>query len=598
MVPKELLEKVFSPYSPQTPRPEAVSWLVIGLKAIRRAIDGIRVEGDGRLGKLFEEVGGEIAFHLHTQVLFYGFAVLWFSPDGPRVLPSAAVSVVDGRYVVHRPEGALSVDPGECVVLSDVSPADLATPLRVLREAMGDSLSALVALERYTAAYLHNDTVPPVLVSVDQPLTDEQEVTLLQRLFRRHGGPERAGRVGIISGGNARVQAVGATIDQVRAIDLEERLQEKILALLGVPPAIVGVYRYANYANSREQTKLFYQNTVFPAVRAVEERVNRYLARVRGGSVDYRIEDTPVYAEITADRIERLTVAAQGLWAMGVDTDVALEVVGLGDRIREARERLGGKEPQKTVHVVRGVDEGSFLENSKAAFLRLHQRVESAGVRAVYNAMIAIRNEILETIERGSKSVYDEALAAENWARYQQELEVALAGVLMRGGESLWPDLDRFLVGYVPSEDMPEWYAAVLRSAINDNKVSYAVETLRNDLRQVIADGLSRGSTPDEIAAAIKDTFGKDRALRIVRTESTRYLNETIRRVAVEEGYTQKRWSTAKDEKVRPTHQAAEGAGWVGVSDAFPNGLLVPGDPSAPASETVNCRCTVIYRGA
>src|SRR5690606_18247469 len=60
-----------------------------------------------------------------------------------------------------------------------------------------------------------------------------------------------------------------------------------------------------------------------------------------------------------------------------------------------------------------------------------------------------------------------------------------------------------------------------------------------------------------------------------------------------------KGWRSAGDNRVRHTHRALNGQS-VGFDGAFtsPSGarLRFPGDPDAPASETVGCRCTVEYK--
>lgn len=59
-----------------------------------------------------------------------------------------------------------------------------------------------------------------------------------------------------------------------------------------------------------------------------------------------------------------------------------------------------------------------------------------------------------------------------------------------------------------------------------------------------------------------------------------------------------KKWRTRRDNRVRETHQIAEGQE-VAYDEAFWVGgvpMMHPGDPSAPASEVVNCRCRVDYR--
>lgn len=59
-----------------------------------------------------------------------------------------------------------------------------------------------------------------------------------------------------------------------------------------------------------------------------------------------------------------------------------------------------------------------------------------------------------------------------------------------------------------------------------------------------------------------------------------------------------KRWRSRRDDRVRETHRIAEGQE-VAYDEAFWVGgvpMMHPGDPSAPASEVVNCRCRVDYR--
>jgi len=54
-----------------------------------------------------------------------------------------------------------------------------------------------------------------------------------------------------------------------------------------------------------------------------------------------------------------------------------------------------------------------------------------------------------------------------------------------------------------------------------------------------------------------------------------------------------KEWMATADDRTRDSHIALDGVK-VGVDDVFPNGCAFPGDPSGPASEVWNCRCTLI----
>ena len=53
-------------------------------------------------------------------------------------------------------------------------------------------------------------------------------------------------------------------------------------------------------------------------------------------------------------------------------------------------------------------------------------------------------------------------------------------------------------------------------------------------------------------------------------------------------------WLTQGDGRVRDSHAAIHGER-VDIGAAFSNGLRFPHDPLGPASETVNCRCSLTY---
>lgn len=115
----------------------------------------------------------------------------------------------------------------------------------------------------------------------------------------------------------------------------------------------------------------------------------------------------------------------------------------------------------------------------------------------------------------------------------------------------------------------------------------------------------------DRIDAMVRNY--RNNALRyrgeaIARTETMRALHtaqeEAFRQGLEKSGYTDQDvirvWRSASDKRVRDTHKALNGQEVRGLEAPFvsPSGarLRYPGDPSAPAAETINCRCTVEMR--
>ncbi len=97
------------------------------------------------------------------------------------------------------------------------------------------------------------------------------------------------------------------------------------------------------------------------------------------------------------------------------------------------------------------------------------------------------------------------------------------------------------------------------------------------------------------------------RATTIARTEALRSVNAGNDRMygqAIEDGTLDvdqitRIWNTARDERVRSTHRSMHKQKRR-VDEPFISGagaqLRIPGDPAAPAGETIKCRCAVSYR--
>lgn len=101
--------------------------------------------------------------------------------------------------------------------------------------------------------------------------------------------------------------------------------------------------------------------------------------------------------------------------------------------------------------------------------------------------------------------------------------------------------------------------------------------------------------------AHIKDAYytSVERAALVAANESNSVVNHTELQEAIEEGYTQKKWLTELDEKVRFTHQEMEGV-TIPINEPFHVGqylMMQPHDISmgAGAEEIVNCRCSLSY---
>jgi hypothetical protein len=149
----------------------------------------------------------------------------------------------------------------------------------------------------------------------------------------------------------------------------------------------------------------------------------------------------------------------------------------------------------------------------------------------------------------------------------------------------------------------PEWYREMVEyfRFIGGNKVTGIDETtidkIKNVLANVIGQNLSRRDQAKLFEETLNDPeFNRARSLVIARTESTTAANYGINMGAESSDYeVAKFWINTKDKRTRRSHLLMTKEP-IAINQPFIVGgvpMLYPGDPSAPASEVVNCRCVM-----
>lgn len=129
--------------------------------------------------------------------------------------------------------------------------------------------------------------------------------------------------------------------------------------------------------------------------------------------------------------------------------------------------------------------------------------------------------------------------------------------------------------------------------------------------RVMSQDGRISASTLDDLTERYRDRLLRSRAETIARTEGMRAVNTGVR-AAWEQAFSdnpsldpklaRRYWIATDDERTRDSHREIPelNSDGVGLDEPFrlPDGgsIMFPHDPDAPASETINCRCTVYVR--
>lgn len=118
-----------------------------------------------------------------------------------------------------------------------------------------------------------------------------------------------------------------------------------------------------------------------------------------------------------------------------------------------------------------------------------------------------------------------------------------------------------------------------LRSTITQAAVSGAsIDDIAKDVRRVMAMNVR-----DSVRVARTAMTGAENAGRVNAYQRAQSMGIELEQM----------WLATLDGRTRPSHRAIDGES-VPVSATFSNGCRFPGDPSGPAAEVMNCRCTLI----
>lgn len=132
--------------------------------------------------------------------------------------------------------------------------------------------------------------------------------------------------------------------------------------------------------------------------------------------------------------------------------------------------------------------------------------------------------------------------------------------------------------------------------------------TTKKKLRKALSESIERGEDLRKqvkaLVAVADDSFAEDkkaRATLIARTESCSTMNAGAMELYKAEGINYKEWISVQDDRTRDSHLLMDGT-VIPVTDKFEvpatsqtEGAWMDyaGDPSAPAGQVVNCRCSV-----
>ena len=425
----------------------------------------------------------------------------------------------------------------------------------------------------------------------------------------------------VLAVGNADVETIASSLRDLEYSTGREMTREEICAVMDVPPALIGIYRYANFANARFQGQTFYFNKVRPITSELAEAVNLQMEARGMPEVELRFDLTEIINQFIPikDRAE----AAKILVDIGIPLQDALDEVNIGIEVDESSDPDGSGDggtvpdadsPSTQMPVMppmRNEDVPDTIkvdkEESPLRLSRWAWTLNEAKITPVVNKfMRVIAPGIMREIRRDEEFAnFDSA----RWARSLESLLQTPATQIFYAGWNVLeaeigkdgaPDVLKQSTLYDPpfivSEDIVQQIRPVIREIARAS--ARVTDSMARDLELRVSKAFLNGNTLDEVEAIVEDVLKSPAYVRNITRQVVGGAYNTGRQIAMQrEGVIVSTWQSMGDGDVRDTHGLEHG-NTVPLGDRFPvTGLRYPHDPSGPSSEIYGCRCIAVPGG-
>lgn len=500
--------------------------------------------------------------------------------------------------------------------LSSISPARLA-------------VVGYTQAELYNDAFWKNSAVPAGALRTDQELSTEVYKRLKEDWRKTHKGTDKAHRTAILEQG-LEWQGIGVSYHDADFIPLQKMTREQIAAAFQVPPALIGIFEYANYANAERQELMFWHGTMIPKIQKQDQALTRGLARRFGDDLVLMTDLTGVQALIAEQRdAMKVDTAAIDKGLRNVNDTRKLRKMGKpypwGDdylvpmnlvpwsQTWGAGKPPGSEEPPEAPPVAEEAAPGL-----PPRFRRLYPLKLVRDARWGYwQALIAGPSHQFARMLRGK---YDQQRASVV-AAYEASLEAKVGTFEIESwlfDFDDWDDIMRqaarptllnaaneggmFILGELKLEMEFNLTDPRLQQAIDSKAFVFAHQvngTTLDQLRATLSEGIQAGELKEEVIARIDHVFKgrKNNADVVAQTEVSAMSNKGAVEAMRQTGgiVVGKEWH-AGGPRPRAHHAAANGQ-VVGVNDPFYVGgehLEYPGDPAGSARNVCNCHCAML----
>lgn len=225
-----------------------------------------------------------------SQMLYFGNVYLWKDGRDTKGRPTLLIPVpapcitpvLDAygypyAYDIRTTKGGLRVPASDIIHVYEGNEADLfAGQSRMLKTKIDSE--TIDSAKLFNLSFFRNGASVGGVITYPEGVrvNDDEKNELLAHFNDMHEGATKAHRTAILSRGG-KYESLKTSHKEMEYGEGMEFHEQEILAIAGVPPALVGKFKYAPQFNTKEQEKIFYETNVMPLMRIFADALSEEL---------------------------------------------------------------------------------------------------------------------------------------------------------------------------------------------------------------------------------------------------------------------------------------------------------------------------------
>ncbi|MBC3889505.1 phage portal protein [Acetobacterium paludosum] len=414
--------------------------------------------------------------------------------------------------------------------------------------------------------------------------------------------------------GGATFEDFGTNPKDTDWLNASKQTIVEMCAALGVDPILIGFNEFSSYNNKSEAKKSLYTETTLPLLRELADELGQFLGLADGEFFYFDLSDIAEMQENIKEKFDMVSGAT-----FMTENDKR-EYVGL-----DAKDGLNVyRIPMSYVDIPEGSDipPKSADTSNTTNFKSLPRGGETKSVRKE-KALFAFNKVIDHSVDKqvkiigkyfidqGKRIKSIKGKSFEHKDDGEDEAGAIVKKILNWDSEqTIMTDIimklyqENLGLGYNMANELFALKLDGIEAIQNDalmawakahaaEQVTYVMDTTKDQIKRIIADGLKNGASNAEMADSIsnlEEINSVGRARAIANTEVHNSIMFGNHKAQSDAGIEKREWVTAGDEAVREWHDELDKEVQP-MGEPFSNGLMHPGDPDGDPSEIVNCRC-------